>query len=208
MNLRPGSLSKALGVPFSQLRILGLLTDDGVLHDGVAEVIHDRRDGENAAQPLIQTFSGLACLSCAYALSVLASDSGTAVIANPATMLRRVIEIERVLAIDASLEIASKGPTTLSTCTLCRSSVCSGANGCVRIVRVTDPSDRRSPCCLVESPWRKKVPNKMNWRARFKFAPCPHGGIKRVNLAAPRPCLGSPFSRHGDKRYGLPGHRI
>jgi hypothetical protein len=43
-------------VPCSQLRVLGLLADDGVLHDGVAEVIHHRRDGEDAAQPLVQTF--------------------------------------------------------------------------------------------------------------------------------------------------------
>jgi hypothetical protein len=43
-------------VPFPQLRVLGLLADDGVLHDGVAEVIHYRRDGEDAPQPLIQTF--------------------------------------------------------------------------------------------------------------------------------------------------------
>jgi putative SOS response-associated peptidase YedK len=38
-------------VPLPQLRVLGLLADDGVLHDGVAEVIHHRRDGEDAAQP-------------------------------------------------------------------------------------------------------------------------------------------------------------
>jgi hypothetical protein len=43
-------------VPFPQLRVLGFLADDGVLHDGVAEVIDDRRDGEDAAQSLVQTF--------------------------------------------------------------------------------------------------------------------------------------------------------
>jgi hypothetical protein len=43
-------------VPFPQLRVLGLLAHDRVLHDGIAEVIHYRRDGENAAQSLIQTF--------------------------------------------------------------------------------------------------------------------------------------------------------
>jgi hypothetical protein len=48
-----GQPSQALGVPFLQLRVLGLLADDGVLHDGVAEVIHHRRDGEDAAQPLV-----------------------------------------------------------------------------------------------------------------------------------------------------------
>jgi hypothetical protein len=36
-------------VPFPQLRVFGLLADDGVLHDGVAEVIHHRGDGEDAA---------------------------------------------------------------------------------------------------------------------------------------------------------------
>jgi hypothetical protein len=43
-------------VPFPQLRVLGFLADDGVLHDGIAEVIHHRRNGEDAAQPLVETF--------------------------------------------------------------------------------------------------------------------------------------------------------
>jgi hypothetical protein len=43
-------------VPFPQLRVLGLLADDGIPHDGITEVIHHRRDDEDAAQPLIQTF--------------------------------------------------------------------------------------------------------------------------------------------------------
>ena len=55
MNLRPGSLP-VFGVPFPQLWVLGLLADDWVFHDGVAEVIHHRRDGEDAAQPLVQIF--------------------------------------------------------------------------------------------------------------------------------------------------------
>ena len=54
--LEAGQPSQVLGVPFPQLRVLGLLADDGVLHDGVAEVIHHRRDGEDAAQPLVQAF--------------------------------------------------------------------------------------------------------------------------------------------------------
>ena len=54
--LEAGQPSQVLGVPFPQLRVLGLLADDGVLHDGVAEVIHHRCDGEDAAQPLVQTF--------------------------------------------------------------------------------------------------------------------------------------------------------
>ncbi|MBZ0149627.1 MAG: hypothetical protein K8F62_19090, partial [Pseudorhodoplanes sp.] len=41
---------------FPQLRILRLLADDWVLHDSIAEVIHHRRDGEDAAQSLVQTF--------------------------------------------------------------------------------------------------------------------------------------------------------
>jgi hypothetical protein len=56
MNFRPGSLFQILGVPFPQPRVLGLLADNGVLYDGVAEMIHHRRDGEDAAEPLIQTF--------------------------------------------------------------------------------------------------------------------------------------------------------
>ena len=55
--LETGQPFQVLGVPFPQLRVLGLLADDGVLHDRVAEVIHHRRDGEYAPQPLIQTFS-------------------------------------------------------------------------------------------------------------------------------------------------------
>ena len=37
--LEAGQPSQVLGVPFPQRRVLGLLTNDGVLHDGVAEVI-------------------------------------------------------------------------------------------------------------------------------------------------------------------------
>ncbi len=43
-------------MPFLQLRVLGFLTDDRVLHDRIAEVVHDRRDGEHATQPFGQTF--------------------------------------------------------------------------------------------------------------------------------------------------------
>jgi hypothetical protein len=45
---------------FAQLRIFGLLTNNGILHDGVAKVIHPCRDGEDAAQPLVHTFIGRA----------------------------------------------------------------------------------------------------------------------------------------------------
>jgi len=54
--LEAGQSFQALAVPLPQMGVLGLLADDGVLHDGVAEVIHHRRDGEDAAQPLVQTF--------------------------------------------------------------------------------------------------------------------------------------------------------
>jgi hypothetical protein len=46
--LEAGQPSQVLGVPFPQSRVFGLLAHDGVLHDGVAEVIHHRRDGEDA----------------------------------------------------------------------------------------------------------------------------------------------------------------
>ena len=47
--LEAGQPSQVLGVPLPQLRVLRLLADDGVFHDGVAEVIHHRCDGEDAA---------------------------------------------------------------------------------------------------------------------------------------------------------------
>lgn len=43
-------------MPFPQPRVLGLLADDRVLYDGVAEVIHHRRDGKDAPQPFVQIF--------------------------------------------------------------------------------------------------------------------------------------------------------
>src|SRR5262245_9207181 len=48
-------LPRFLRVPFPQLGVLRLLTDDRVFYDCVAEVIHHRRDGKDATQPLIQT---------------------------------------------------------------------------------------------------------------------------------------------------------
>ena len=63
-----GQPSEVLGVPFRQPRVLGLLPDDGILHDGIAEVIDHRRDGEDASQPLVQTFLGMVCLACACVL--------------------------------------------------------------------------------------------------------------------------------------------
>lgn len=51
--VEPGQV---LGAPFPQLRVLGILADHEIFHDGVAEVIDHRRDGEDAAQPLVQSF--------------------------------------------------------------------------------------------------------------------------------------------------------
>ena len=79
LELEAGQPFQVLGVPFPQLRVLGLLAGDGVLHDGVAEMIHHRRDGEDAAQPLVQTFSlfsAVGCLAWAYALSAPAKATG------------------------------------------------------------------------------------------------------------------------------------
>jgi hypothetical protein len=51
-----GQPSQVLGMPFPQLRVLGLLADDRVLHHGVAEVIHHRCNGEDASQTFVKTF--------------------------------------------------------------------------------------------------------------------------------------------------------
>ena len=53
MNLRPGSLPRFLVCHSRSCGFLDFSADDGVLHDGVAEVIHHRRDGEDAPQPLV-----------------------------------------------------------------------------------------------------------------------------------------------------------
>jgi hypothetical protein len=47
--LEAGEPFHVLGVPFLQVRVLGLLADDWILDDGVAEVIHHRSDGEYLA---------------------------------------------------------------------------------------------------------------------------------------------------------------
>jgi hypothetical protein len=84
-------------VPFSQLRVLGLLADDRVFHYGVAEVIHHRRDGEDAAQPLVQTFLRRGLLG--LRVRVIRPRYREALSASPATMLRLVIEVEMSCAI-------------------------------------------------------------------------------------------------------------
>ena len=52
--LEAGQPAQVSGVPLAQLRVRRLLADDRVLHDSVAEMIHHRSDGEDAAQPLVQ----------------------------------------------------------------------------------------------------------------------------------------------------------
>ena len=91
-------------MPFPQLGVLGLLADDGILHDGVAEVIDDRGDGKNSARRSYRLFSGTVCLSCARALfAAINTVMGAAVSASPATTLRLVIEVETVCDMATSL---------------------------------------------------------------------------------------------------------
>src|SRR5262245_20828430 len=105
--LEAGQPLQVLGVPFPQLRVLRLLADDGVLHDGVAKMVYHRRDGENAAQPLVRLFSGLVCLPCAYALFADANAVAEAAVSAPATTLRLVREVETVPVIVTSLVMGS-----------------------------------------------------------------------------------------------------
>ena len=88
--LEAGQPSEVLSVPLPQLRVLGLLADNGVLREGVAEVIHHGSDGEDAAEPLVQTILWVDSLACAYALSVPTSTPRPTVSVSPATTLRLV----------------------------------------------------------------------------------------------------------------------
>jgi hypothetical protein len=95
-----GQSSQVFGVPFPQLRVLGFLADDRILHDGVAEVIYHRRYGEDAAQSLV-LFSAVVC---ACALSAPANRAaGAAASTSPATTLRLVTEVETACVIVISL---------------------------------------------------------------------------------------------------------
>lgn len=76
-----------------QLRVLGLLADDWVLHDGVTEVIHHRRDGEDAAQRSCKLFSGVVWLALALSVSAITPKEAAASV-NPMTTIRRVREVE------------------------------------------------------------------------------------------------------------------
>ena len=53
--LEAGQSRKLGGVPLTKGRVGGPLPGDRVLDDRVAEVVDDRGDGEDAAQPLVQT---------------------------------------------------------------------------------------------------------------------------------------------------------
>jgi hypothetical protein len=91
MNLRPGNC-QVLSVPSPQLRVLRLLADDGVLHDGVAEVVHYRCDSQDATQPLVQTFLGRSLRGLPVGLIRRREYScrRRAATASPATTLRLV----------------------------------------------------------------------------------------------------------------------
>src|SRR4029078_12872400 len=56
MNLRPGSLPRFLVCHSASRGFLDFCPTMGVLHDGIAEGIDHRRDGEDASQPLVQAF--------------------------------------------------------------------------------------------------------------------------------------------------------
>jgi hypothetical protein len=102
MNLRPGSLPRFL---VCHSRSCGFLDFGPTMgfHDGVAEVIHHRRDGEDAAQPLAQTFlrRGLLGLRVRVIRRRQCSHRGGG--QSPATTLRLVIEVETACAMVTSL---------------------------------------------------------------------------------------------------------
>jgi hypothetical protein len=95
-------------VPFSQLRIFGFLADGRVLDKGIAEVVHHRRDGEDSAQPLIETF----LLRVRYIRSRHCRQRGCRY-RKPPTMLLLVTKVEIACAIVASLWLALLGPLIL-----------------------------------------------------------------------------------------------
>ena len=52
--LQAGKPAQILRVPLTEGGVLRLLTDDRVLHDGVAEVVDDGGDGEDATEPFVE----------------------------------------------------------------------------------------------------------------------------------------------------------
>ena len=95
--LEAGQPPQVLGVPFPQLRVLGLLADDWVLYDVVAEVVHHRGYCEDAAEPFVQGFF----------LGVGPTrrrqyGRRAAITASPATISRLVIEAETACSMTRS----------------------------------------------------------------------------------------------------------
>jgi hypothetical protein len=101
--LEAGEPSQVLGVPFPQLRVLGILTDDGVLYDGVAEMIHHRRDGKDATNRSYRLFC-MVCVAGAYAFLAPADIVSGAANARPATAVRLVIEVKTAFAMVTPLD--------------------------------------------------------------------------------------------------------
>ena len=56
--LQAGEAAEILGVPLTKGRVLRLLADDRVLHDGVAEVVDDGGDGECATESFVEALLG------------------------------------------------------------------------------------------------------------------------------------------------------
>jgi hypothetical protein len=145
---------------------LGLLADHGVLHDGVAEVIHYRRDGEDAAQPLIQTFLRHGLLGVRVRVIRGRQSHWGAVSASPATTLRLVIEVERACTIGYLLGDGFEGITVPSRArsTNRHRPVPTGSSAC------------SLPCtCLIGALLAahldgfegKRFPSKLNWTSGF-----------------------------------------
>ena len=116
--LEAGQPSQVLGVPFPQLRVLRLLADDGVLHDGVAEVIHHRCDGEDAAQPLVQTVLHRGCYPVRKGGAARLAPAPTS--ARPCRDCRRE-NVNELLDISASME--SCDAASLSSCFVTRAAM-------------------------------------------------------------------------------------
>src|SRR5215203_2786297 len=107
--LEAGQPFQVLRMPFPQLRVLGLLADDRVLHDGVTEVIHHRRDGEDAAQTLVQSFLRRGLLGLGVCIVRPIKAMGAALSASAATAPRLVIDVVERCAIAELLGYGGSG---------------------------------------------------------------------------------------------------
>ena len=89
-------------MPFPQLRVLGLLADDGVFTTAAMAKTPPSRS--------YRLFWGMVCVACAWALSAANTViGGAAVNASPATTLRLVIEPETDCGAVISLARATEG---------------------------------------------------------------------------------------------------